>query len=111
MKQLSNILNKPEHYNIYFDSQKNKLVILKSDFADNGIVISDESYFNDDNLIIVFTISPYLIGMLKVLNIPFYKAKRRILSAINKDLKQFKMLDKNSNLGNLLANEFGIRIA
>jgi hypothetical protein len=111
MKTISNILNKPEYYNIYWDSQKNKLVILKSLNPDNNTVLSDELYFDDENLTVVFSISPYLIGMLKVLNIPFYKAKRRILSAINKDIKECNMLDRNSNLGNLLLNEFGISIA
>jgi hypothetical protein len=67
----------------------------------------------DDNLVCVFTINPVLIGMLRTLSIPFYKAKNRIISAINKDLSSDfikSIYDKNSNLYNLLINEFHLPI-
>jgi hypothetical protein len=100
----------PDYLNIYYDTQKNRLVILKSD-VNTITTMSDYDCDIPEHYNIVFTLTPYLIGMLRTLKIPFYKAKRRILSAINKDLKQNNMLDRNSNLYNVLVNEFGIRTA
>jgi hypothetical protein len=101
----------PDYLNIYHDIEKDKLVIMQSD-VNVATTMSDYDGDVPENYNIVFTLTPYLIGMLKTLKIPFYKAKRRILSAINKDLRKGNRLyDVNSNLYNVLVNEFGIRTA
>jgi hypothetical protein len=107
--QTLNILLNRNCYGIFWNSEEEKLVIQKDKFFYNSF--DNEESVNREDLILVFSISPYLIGIIKGLGIPFYKAKRRILSAINKDLKQFNILDRNSNLGNLLINDFGIEIS
>jgi hypothetical protein len=99
----------PKYLNIYYDTQKLKLVILE--VSVNEYTTMSDDLPNDENLNLVFILTPYLIGMLRTLNIPFYKVKRRILSALNKDLKKHTSFNKNTNLYNVLVNEFGIRTA
>ena len=73
-------------------------------------VISDDNLLEKDaKLICVFVINPVLLGMLKTLNYSFYYVKSKICKAIFKDIKQEKMFDENSNLYNLLVNEFGLK--
>jgi hypothetical protein len=74
------------------------------------LCIDQEKFDNHENSIIVFTLTPYLIGILHTLQIPYSQAKRRILSAIDKDLSNCKNFTKKSNLYNLLVNEFGIKV-
>jgi hypothetical protein len=104
-------INDVKYYNVYYNHSTSKLQIIKT-VHNPYITISDEIP-EDDNLVCVFTINPVLIGMLRNLSIPFYKAKNRIISAINKDLSSplVKCIyDKNSNLYNLLIKEFHLPI-
>jgi hypothetical protein len=98
------------YYNVCYNSQLNKMNIIKTNtniFTD----ISDDNWLEkDDNLICVFVINPVLVGMLRTLSIPFYKAKNLISKAIFKDVTEEKMFNKNSNLYNLLINEFHLPI-
>jgi hypothetical protein len=110
MKTFNKLFDKqPNFLNIYYDTLKKKLVIFESRCIDNGSFFSDD-FPQNESLNYVFTLTPYLMGMLKSLNLPFYKVKRCVLSAINKDLSKGNMFDKSSNLYNLLVNEFGIKL-
>jgi hypothetical protein len=111
MKTLITKLKDPKYYNVYYNHSTNKLQVIKT--AYNPFRMIDDEIPVDDNLVCVFTINPVLIGMLRTLSIPFYKAKNRIISAINKDLSSDfikSIYDKNSNLYNLLINEFHLPI-
>jgi len=111
MKKLITQLKDPQYYNIYYNHSTDKLQIIKTSYCPFKF-ISDEIP-SDDNLVCVFTINPLLIGMLRTLSIPFYRAKNRIISAINKDLSSDyikSIYDKNSNLYNLLVNQFNLPI-
>jgi hypothetical protein len=95
-----------------FAKEPTPLFIVYDTENDKMLCINQEKFnYDDKTLKIVFTLTSYLIGMLRTLNIPFYKVKKRILSAINKDLSNGKSFDINSNLYNVLVNEFGIRTA
>jgi hypothetical protein len=101
--------NDPKYYNVYYNHSTDKLQVIKT-LHNPYTTISDEIP-QDDNLACVFTINPVLVGMLKTLSIPFYKAKKLIISAINKDLSSGLIsFCKNSNLYYLLVNEFRLPI-
>jgi hypothetical protein len=103
-----------DYYNVCYNHSTNKLQIIKT--GDNPFTCSyDDNPNDDDNLACVFVINPVLFGMLKTLSIPFYKAKKLIISAINRDLNSphcsngKDLFNKKSNLYNLLVNEFGLK--
>jgi len=101
MKTLfSTFAKEPEQLHICYDLQKDKMRIFK------------DSEFNckDENLNCVFTLTSYLIGILHTLKIPYSLAKKRLMKAIFNDLSTGNNFNKNSNLYNVLVNEFGIKV-
>jgi len=95
-----------DYYNICYNPKTDKTQIVKTQL---DIFTSDDDLATSDDLICVFVITPVLIGMLKTLSIPFSKVKNLINKAVFKDIDQKKIFDKNSNLYNLLVNEFGLK--
>ena len=116
MKPLLNILKKePKYINIYYHHAKDKLVCHQH--RCNAFIELSDGYPDekDENLSLLFTITPYMLGAIKSLKISFAEAKRRILTALFKDLSNPSpkscIYDKNSNLYNVLVNEFGIKLS
>jgi hypothetical protein len=101
MRTLTNIFQKePTPLHIVYDIQKCKLIFVEQHNLD---------YF-DKNLNIVFTLTSYLIGILHTLNVSFAQSKKQLIKAIDKDLSNDNSFNKNSNLYNVLVNQFGIKL-
>lgn len=91
----------PKYLNIYYDTEKFKLICLKED---------SKFHNGNDNLNMVFTLTPYFIAIIQSLKIPFSKAKNIIIKTINIDIAEGNMFTENSNLYKLLVDEFGINL-